>query len=129
MARIPGTRPDLRRAAVPALLCAAAVLLAFVPVMRFAAAQGRQGVLFALVVCGTYAAGAVLLAGEATRGRPVWRLWALLAVAGLGMATGVLDFFEDAPVAARWTAAVLVPGIPAAALAIWLRGVRSRLRG
>jgi hypothetical protein len=128
MARIPGTRPDLRRAAVPALLCAAAVLLAFVPVMRFAAAQGRQGALFALVVCGTYAAGALLLAEEATRGRPVWRLWALLAVAGLGMATGVLDFFEDAPVAARWTAAVLVPGIPAAALAVWLRGVRSRPR-
>lgn len=126
MARISGTRPDLRRAAVPALLCAAAVLLAFVPVMRFAGEQGRPGVPFALVVCGTYAAGAALLAGEARRGHPTWRLWALLAVAGLAMATGVLDFLEDAPIAIRWTAALLTPGTPAAALALWLRSARPR---
>ncbi|HXA58980.1 MAG TPA: hypothetical protein VNW94_07445, partial [Streptosporangiaceae bacterium] len=73
-----------RRQMVPVMLCGVAVGLAFVPLMRLADDEGRQGLLFALTVCGTYGAGARLLIA-----RPSWRTWALVVVAGAGMGVAV----------------------------------------
>lgn len=101
-----------RRQMVPVMLCGVSVGLAFVPLMRLADDEGRQGLLFALTVCGTYGAGARLLIA-----RPSWRTWALVVVAGAGMGVAVADFLSSLPAVTQWAAAVLVPGTPTLVLA------------
>lgn len=126
MSRFSVSRPDTRRGLVLALLCTVAVAVAFVPVMRLAAGQAWQSLLLAFVVCGTYAAGVALVVEEARLGHPLWRVWSLVAVAGVGMGAGLLASLAGAPAPARWATAALVPSVPAVALARSVRRVRHR---
>jgi hypothetical protein len=107
-------------------LLSAVAALAFVPVTRLAAGAG---VPLALVVCGTYLAGAALLVGEAHQPRPLWLAWALPLVAGAGMTAALADFLSGGvPVEVRWPLAVLIPTGPVVAVLLRIRQVRATRR-
>jgi len=107
-------------------LLSAVAALAFVPVMRLAAGTGLA---LALVVCGTYLAGAALLVGEAHQARPLWLAWALPLVAGAGMTAALADFLSGGvPAGVRWPLAILIPAVPVVPILLRIRQVRATRR-
>jgi len=86
-----------------ALLCIAAVALSFMPLMRFADADGKQGLVFALIVCGTYGAAPGCCFARSSWHVPALGAWALVIVAGIGMGIGVNDFLSGLPPLTAWS--------------------------